>query len=507
MKKTALLSEQFKDFVIVLLATLCVLLPVSPAFAPSVGVDSGVFMYSGWRILNGEMPYGDLWDHKPPIVYYINALGLAISNGSRWGVWILELLSLFIAVFLCYKLIKKHFGELAAILTTYVWLVNLFFIFQGGNQTEEWALPLQYGALILFLIGEDKENKSWIYLLIGILGGLAFMTKQTAIGIWLAIGTYLLVSIIKNKEKKAALKSLALMTLGVASVILVIFAYFYFKGAWNEFWEVAFAYNFIYSKTQAGSLLYRIKDFFNLKYISRHFIFSISILGIVSFIFSSKKGFNKQTRLLLILVSIDLVYETFLIHMTGNAFDHYFIHILPALSIFSGLTFSIWDDYFTRSSSVKISRPLIALVTMILLSYGVVRYYGSYMLTYQTYFDGGAIQYSEKHTQPDESVYVWSDVDLRVNFFAKRICPTRYMNTIPLIRKGYVTEEMVNSFLDDLIQARPVLIMDTHPRQQLFSFPIESETIDDKVSLLMSNYEVVDNIDGWTIYRLIQEHQ
>ncbi len=58
-------------------------------------------------MLNGEIPYLDVWDHKPPVILLINALGLPIGGGSRWGVWLVELGLLFLAALLGFKLIKR----------------------------------------------------------------------------------------------------------------------------------------------------------------------------------------------------------------------------------------------------------------------------------------------------------------------------------------------------------------------------------------------------------------
>ncbi len=49
--------------------------------------DSGAFLYIGQRILKGDIPYRDIWDHKPPCIFFINALGLFIGRGAIWGVW------------------------------------------------------------------------------------------------------------------------------------------------------------------------------------------------------------------------------------------------------------------------------------------------------------------------------------------------------------------------------------------------------------------------------------
>src|ERR671918_83423 len=65
--------------------------------------DSGVFLYMGWRFLNGDIPYRDIWDHKPPLIYFVDALGIALTPHSLWGVWVLRFLFIFFTLFLIYK--------------------------------------------------------------------------------------------------------------------------------------------------------------------------------------------------------------------------------------------------------------------------------------------------------------------------------------------------------------------------------------------------------------------
>jgi hypothetical protein len=108
MKFIQTLIEKTWEKLLVLFGALFVLLPVSPLNMPFTFRDSGVFLYLGWRILNGELPYRDIWDHKPPVIFYLNALGLAISGNSRWGVWAVELAFLFAVAFIGYLLIKKY---------------------------------------------------------------------------------------------------------------------------------------------------------------------------------------------------------------------------------------------------------------------------------------------------------------------------------------------------------------------------------------------------------------
>src|ERR1043166_2581740 len=56
----------------------------APLLAPSLwypfGRDQGVFAYAGRVILRGGWPYRDVWDLKPPGIYYTYAAMLACTR-------------------------------------------------------------------------------------------------------------------------------------------------------------------------------------------------------------------------------------------------------------------------------------------------------------------------------------------------------------------------------------------------------------------------------------------
>jgi len=62
--------------IFIALLVFAILLPESPLYKLYLERDSGVFHYVGWLITQGKIPYRDVWDHKPPVIFFINALGL-----------------------------------------------------------------------------------------------------------------------------------------------------------------------------------------------------------------------------------------------------------------------------------------------------------------------------------------------------------------------------------------------------------------------------------------------
>ena len=72
----------YKTFVFLVVMSGLVLIRCLPEIvSPLPSNDSGTFLYVGWRWLEGDIPYRDTWDHKPPGIFYDQYFGFMVS---RW---------------------------------------------------------------------------------------------------------------------------------------------------------------------------------------------------------------------------------------------------------------------------------------------------------------------------------------------------------------------------------------------------------------------------------------
>ncbi len=122
--------------------------------------DSGVFLYVGWRFLNGDIPYRDVWDHKPPLIYFVDALGLTFTPHSLWGVWFLQIIFIFFTLFFIYKLLDKSSKSTLALAGTVILTSGLLTILEKGNVTEEYALVIS-GMVLLAVHSHLEEGFSY----------------------------------------------------------------------------------------------------------------------------------------------------------------------------------------------------------------------------------------------------------------------------------------------------------------------------------------------------------
>lgn len=495
------------EYFFVLIGVLGVLLPVSPLNMRLVYRDSGMFLYTGWRILNGDLPYLNIWDHKPPVIYYINALGLALTHNSRWGVWLIEVGSLYIAAYIAYRLIKNIFGQIPALMSSLFWLMSLVLILQGGNFTTEYTLPLQFLALWLFTKLDKYESQKSYFFLIGLVGAFAFFTKQTTIGLWVGFFIYLAFYRLSQKQGRQYISEVLWMVLGGLSITLFVFIFFWANGVISQFWDAAFLYNFTYSSRIERSLFFPMFSTFSKRL--RPFLISgilpLAITGLVLSVIVLWK--NKEGNLfhLIRICIITLPIELILIFIPSKTFPHYFITLIPTLAIFTASTFHSVSKAATNINIPNSIQYLFFAGIAIIASWNFFHNYLNQVYIYRKFNDDALIQYAILKTTQNDTVLVWG-ADPSINYFSKRESPTRFVYQYPLQEENYVTETMIIGFLDDVIHKQPRLVINIDPDHSLFSFPIKSEEILARTKTLEEMYCLVDVLDSAPIYSLRQEN-
>jgi len=495
-----------------LFLALALLLPKNPGLYPYPSRDSGVFLYTGWRILNGEMPYTSVWDHKPPFVYLINSIGMWMAGGSVWGVWFLRLLGLTFSIYIIFVILEKHFSKWVAVVASIVWVANLPPFLGFGNFTTEYTIPLQCLSLFLTIKALEKFNKPYLsFFVIGLLGGIAFMTKQTSIGLWLSIGLSLVVIMLITKEYKKYSSSLAGLMSGAVAVILVVLAWFYYKGIVSDFWDQAFMFNFSYIGRGDSNAVLKLFKFFNPAQLGEISLYYCSLLAILiatlRFIYKPKKLISNPLNSILLITIIDFCLEYLLSHMSSNIYEHYLLTFFPSMAILFGFLLSYLNQHiFVFLSKSNKQKYFVLILVILFSSYPIINVWEKAIFdrSYNFSLNEGVIKYVSANSEPDDTLLTWG-AETMINFYTKRVAPTRYVYQYPLVTPGYTTEAMVLEFLDDLLTRPPTMLIDSNrPDMPFFQFEIENQAIVSQKESLLSLYMQKEDINGWKIYQLIE---
>lgn len=430
------------------------------------GRDSGIFLYIGQSILEGKLPLRDVWDSKPPGVFYVDALGLLIGRGSIVGVWFIELISISAAVLISTKIITRAFGLRAAFFGTMTWLVGLFSLLctEGTNSIEEYTLPLKFGAFWLFLEGESRGYRGWRGLALGAVSAGAFLLRQNLIGVSLAIAVYMLISRLYQRAPRRLLMEWLWIFLGGIVVIVAVLAYYAANSGLAALIDTSFLYNLYYSAATSQKRLKSV--IIGLDSLSKAGIGVIGVaswmVGILSLATEPRSPAAPANRLLM-LALIAFPLEVMLTGVSGRGYRHYYEAWLPVIAILVAF-FVTWvlaqrDGESGGASSLRTGKlylallvamlllPILTMTTKVMLNFGNVSLIGR------------TSAYVASSTQPGDYVLVWG-IEPAINFLSQRRAPSRYIFQHPLFTPGYETPAMVKQFLADLEARPPALVVD-----------------------------------------------
>ena len=220
-----------------------------PALSYPIARDQATYCVIGRGLLDGQQLYRDLWDNKPPGIFYIFALIVKIFGPVMWWVGVVDLLWLLGISCLIFVFARRYLGNPAAavgVVVHGVWHV------QGGYwhaaQTETFLmLFVMLAFLVLF---HDDPWPRLRHLLAGILIAAAFWFKYNAIAFLplVLLLPYVDFSGLDARPRRVGLKipwrrwlAWALISFaGFGATVGLVLAYFWFSGAWPALKEVQF---------------------------------------------------------------------------------------------------------------------------------------------------------------------------------------------------------------------------------------------------------------------------
>lgn len=157
-----------------------VLVQSIPNLAYPIGRDQATYCVIGRGLLHGASLYRDLWDNKPPGIFYIYAGVVKIFGTAMWSIGLLDILWL-LAISACiFHFAERHLGKATAFLAV---LVNAVLHIRAGYwdaaQPETFLTFFVFGSY--FLLSCRGRRLKATSALAGLLFAVSFWVKYNAI--------------------------------------------------------------------------------------------------------------------------------------------------------------------------------------------------------------------------------------------------------------------------------------------------------------------------------------
>jgi Dolichyl-phosphate-mannose-protein mannosyltransferase len=343
-----------------------------PSLAYPLGRDNGIFAYTGWAMLRGQVPYINFWEHKTPLIFFIYAAIMKLFGATEAGVRIGDLVYTLLVIPFLYLLVDNLFGRRAATFAALTWAVfhtavNTLYFWSGAESETFMVLPIilatycyrraeqqdAHRALganrssplqgsqggrgeLRFAATPQPYHTRWGWMVAtGFFAGVAVMIKVTAVVGLSGLALYALLDGQRGSAwwawAGATLRRLGLTLLGFALALVPFVLYFVANRALAEAIDVSIIANFFYggagnSLTVAGGdLLGRIgADLIGLRFY--YVLPAIALIYIVV---------RERSRAAL-LVALWLAATFGMTWIQGRLWPYHYIGTLVPLSILCG---------------------------------------------------------------------------------------------------------------------------------------------------------------------------
>jgi hypothetical protein len=306
----------------------------SPLFVQNEWVDPNAFFTVGKGMVNGLVPYRDLFEQKGPLLYAMHALAYMISPANFFGVYILESIAMFANLFFAFRISRLYLNWMPSSIITI--LFPLFILnqdsFRFGDSAEEFSIAFLMAFLFIMLkhfkVSPNTPFKWSAFLVIGILLGCIFWIKFTLVGPWIGFYFAILFITVGKKRWREFGNAIVFTFAGLVLSSIPWFIYFGINHAIKDLINVYIKFNlFTYSLHTSilGKLINCALIFGNALNVNFESKILITI-GLIYFMFTWKFLQNKNQKWLFFSVISFLILG---VYFGGRNYPYYFLIITP----------------------------------------------------------------------------------------------------------------------------------------------------------------------------------
>lgn len=438
------------------------------------GIDQGILAWVGWGILQGHLPYRDLWDVKGPGAYYAFALVEWLFGHNMWGIRVfdalLQLIGIGAVTYSAKAIGDNRTGVIAGSLGMLLYMTRGWW---NTAQPDGWMGILFAVAVALLEVGLRRVSIARIALASFCIGLCATVKPNYALLLLILAS-----SLILYRRSTHLFRAVSAACLGFAIPLIVTVVWFAMRGGIKDLYAVLFAFNAkVYMLTSQLSLSGHLT---NVYYIVSDP--AVSLCLVVS-LFGTYQLYNRNLHAF---TTIMLWFGAVAACIAIQA--HYYLYqfspLYQPIAILSAIGIRSLD-LVARPETRDDTRPFRVFPSTIILwclmsffSVNIYHYFHDWAKLklgkitsseYASHFQGfgrsdsfdtvqSVSNYVMSRTQPGDMVEVWG-WDPLINFLSHRPSPTRFGYIYPLQIPNPFKERYRSEFLRRIIANSPKYIL------------------------------------------------
>lgn len=211
--------------------------------------DGSVFLYVSERMHDGLIPYRDIFDHKGPLLYFLNYLG-TFSWPSTVCLWIIETLFLGATLLCGFLFLRRNYPSWnpLPVLITFLALFFKFMMGSSGNLTEAWSVPF---VLFILLSIHDAVRNGYVFsgcrsLAVGACSAAIILLRPNNAPVAFIAALYWFFEILPRCGVRVFLQRLSFAVLGFSAALAPFLLYYAAHDALNDLWACCVTFNIDY---------------------------------------------------------------------------------------------------------------------------------------------------------------------------------------------------------------------------------------------------------------------
>jgi len=481
----------------VLLASIAAFVLVRvPLLSVPLERDEGEYAYIAQRMLEGEIPYRDAFDQKPPATFFVYAAALSLFGNSVEGIHLFLYVWTAATALVLFACVRRRDGPLAAAFATLLFsLLSADPKLTGNAANTELFMLLPMVASIYCLIRalEFPASMRW-WVMSGALAATACWFKQVAVTNAVFVAAVAAWHFARPATRDFATLSRAWIGLagGAALASAPVLVGFAAVGAWRQFADAVLWHNFRYSQSVGfiegfDVLAHRLSE----QAPSQGVCWGLAVLGLIVV----RRSRNSARRLWLgwwiasaVGVSVGFYFR-----------PHYFFQALPALVALAGCFLGVTGERLLVRGGVPAGLALallisIAAVPPIVANRAILGANDPVAISRSIYgmnpfpesVEIGS--YIRRTSEPDDRVFIVGS-EPQILFHAERASATRYIFFYPLTGSFPDVLERQREVMADVYAARPLYVVWVNLRSSLMrGNGTEPHVFDESKELLAREY-------------------
>lgn len=295
------------------------------------GTDATVFIRGALGMINGETLYVDFWDHKGPLLFFIQWIGLNLTPHSLTGIWLLEVLCAsltMLAFFFISKLITN--STLLSIIASFFSIQSITTFYELGNTVEEYALPLiAFSAFFFVRYIKTREMNRLQVSLSGFFMSCVFLINGNMFATWIAFIPVIIIMLVRDKKLNELRTMITFFVIGLLIPLIATVIIMGIKGNLSAFLDIYFGFNAGYIKGQFsfGKYLHDLK----VTIFDDNFFLAFECLG--ALILIKEKFIEKNSIDYRWVGYVYTIVTLALFNISGRGFSHYALQLIPCMVI------------------------------------------------------------------------------------------------------------------------------------------------------------------------------